>query len=204
MKTRFGLALVLVLFGMRGGQVWGQGFRFIPIPGPAPIRPPVHLPFHPPTSIPQITDRSHPDQAFGTHAWSDGISTFLLVCLGITLLAILVSVPGAISKSHSFGGLIRITSTPPGEAPPNIREAWVGLKLPLAPKTEQGEKLTAMGVLSGKQGCTIGYAVEGRAALERLAARSPEAAAWWRENVPCVVDSRYQFIFPVENCQKLD
>jgi hypothetical protein len=202
MKTRFSLALVLVLFGVPGGQVCGQGFRFIPIP--SPIRPPVHLPFHPPTSIPQSTDRSHSDQPFGARAGSDGISMFLLVCLAIVLLAIMASVLGAVSKSHSFGGSIRITSTPPGEAPPSIREAWVGLELPLAPKTDQGQKLTAMGVLSWKQNSTIGYAVEGRAALERLAARSPEAADWWLENVPYVVDSRYQFIFPAESCQKLD
>jgi hypothetical protein len=50
----------------------------------------------------------------------------------------------------------------------------------------------------------FGYAVEGRVALERLAVGSPEAAAWWPANVSLVLYPGYQFIFPVENCQKLD
>lgn len=122
----------------------------------------------------------------------------------IGLFGLLGGVFAAIKKLRRSGGLIRIISTPAGEAARSIREAWVGLELPLAKTKDQGQELAAMEVLSWKQDCTIGYAVEGRAALERLAAHSPEAAAWWRENVPHVLDSLYQFIFPVENCQKLD
>jgi hypothetical protein len=100
--------------------------------------------------------------------------------------------------------LIRIISTPPGEAPLSIREAWVGLELPLATTQDQGQQLAGMGVLSWSPCFMTGYVVQGRVALEHLAAHSTEAAAWWRENVPAVLEPGYQFIFPVENCQKLD
>jgi hypothetical protein len=48
-----------------------------------------------------------------------------------------------------------------------------------------------------------GYAVEGRAALKQLEARAPQAAAWWRANVPHVLQPGFQFVFPAANCQKL-
>jgi hypothetical protein len=216
MKTRFIVALALVLSGIPDGQAWGQRFRFIPIPRPAPFRlpvippihspihPPVHPPIQPPTSIPQNPNPSQPNQPSGNQAESDDISTIVLVCSGIGLFAILTAVIVAVKKLRPSGGLIRIVSTPPGEASRSIREAWVGLEMPLAKSKDQGQELAAMEVFSWKQGCTTGYAVEGRAALERLAAHAPEAAAWWRENVPHVLDAGYQFIFPVENCQKLD
>lgn len=238
MKTRFTLALALVLIGISGGQAWGQRFRFIPIPRSAPFRlpvhPPVHLPFHPPTSVAPSTDRSHPNQPSSNPATPPDFSTVILVCFGIGLAALLMASIGiltgtdniallkilvapvigllkllvaplaAVKKLHPSSGLIRIISVPPGEAARSIREAWVGLELPLAKTKDQGQELAAMEVLSWKQDCTVGYAVEGRAALKRLAAHSPEAASWWRENVPHVLDSRYQFIFPVENCQKVD
>ena len=210
MKTRF--AMALVLFAIAAGQVWGQGFRMIPLPRPAPFRwlvhPPVHLPIHPPTSFPQSTDPSHPRRTSGSPAASGGDSAIALVTLGIALSATLLVVIGVVSaamkKYRPSGGLIRIISTPPGEADRSIREAWVGLELPLAKTKDQGKELAAMGVLSWQRDRTIGYAVDGQVALERLAAGSPEAAAWWRENVPHVLDSGYQFIFPGANCQKLD
>jgi hypothetical protein len=220
MKTRLTIALILVLFGISGGQVWGQRIRFVPIPGPAPIRPPVHVPIHPPTSFPKNPDPSHPNQPPGTQSRYDTSTFVVLVSIVMPLLAILALILIGVygedklkarllnlfmrNKLYPSSGLIRIVSTPPGEADRDIREAWVGLELPLARTRDQGQQLAAVEVLSGKQECTNGYAVEGRVALERLAAKSREAAAWWRENVPQVLDSRCQFIFPVENCQKLD
>jgi len=120
------------------------------------------------------------------------------------LLGLLGGASAGMKGLDPSSGLIRIISTPPGEADRGIREAWVGLELPLAKTKDQGQELAALEVLSWKQDRTIGYAVEGRVALERLAACSPEAAAWWREHVPHVLNSGYQFIFPQENCQKLD
>jgi hypothetical protein len=172
-----------------------------------------------------------PNRPSGNQAESEDISKIVLVCFGIglfgTLASILLAVKeinpsiglmspiiglfgllggvfAVIKKLRPSGGLIRIISTPPGEASHDIRKAWVGLDLPLAKSKDQGQKLATMEVLSWKQECTTGYAVEGRAALERLAAHAPEAAAWWRENVPHVQEAGYHFIFPVENCQKLD
>jgi hypothetical protein len=127
-----------------------------------------------------------------------------LECFGVGLLGTLAAILVAVKKFKPSGGVIRIISAPPGEASSSIREAWVGLELPLAKAKDQGKKLAGMEVLSWKQNCTTGYAVDGRVALERLAAHSPEAAAWWRENVPLVLDPGFQFIFHVESCQMLD
>lgn len=234
MKTRFTVTLILILSGLSGGSARGQPFRFVPIPRRVPFRfpsrPPIHLPIHPPTSIPQDTDPSHPNDPPRNQAASGDISTIVLVCFGIALLAILaaiiagvkeanpsiglmslilglfgllVGVFAVIKKSNPSGGLIRIISTPPGEAPQSIREAWVGLELPLVKTKDQGQELAVMGVLSWTPDFMNGYAVEGMVALEHLAAHSPEAAVWWRENVPYVLNPSYQFIFPLENCQKL-
>ena len=79
MKTRLTIALILVLFGISGGQVWGQRIRFVPIPGPAPIRPPVHVPIHPPISFPQNPDPSHANQPSGAYADHHVASTFVVL-----------------------------------------------------------------------------------------------------------------------------
>lgn len=76
-------------------------------------------------------------------------------------------------------GRIRITKVPDGEAPLEIRKAWVGLELPSHPicgyATESGK-----GVLSNEpvqNRCEVD--VPQREALEILAAKDPQAAAWW-------------------------
>jgi hypothetical protein len=60
------------------------------------------------------------------------------------------------------------------------------------------------GVLSDSlAGSKLGYVVAGSAALEALAARSPEAAAWWRQHVPQIREAGFCFVFPADCCNKV-
>ena len=111
---------------------------------------------------------------------------------------------------------IRIVATPPGEAPREVREAWVGLDLPLA-AGETGPRLVpASGVLSGPRtllgklfarltGQTRqewGYVVDAPQALMLLAAAAPWAARWWREHVPHAWEPGYRFVFYAAVCDE--
>jgi hypothetical protein len=114
-------------------------------------------------------------------------------------------------------GYIRIKSVPAGEAPQWVREKWVGLVLPLA--TWRRMPLTAMtsGVLSGPPNRLAalwwglrgrlerqsGYAVDASEALAILERTAPDAASWWRENVPRVRAGRRKFLFRTSDCQLL-
>ena len=79
---------------------------------------------------------------------------------------------------------IRIVATPDGEAPEIVRQAWVGLILPLGEgKLGKRDNRVSHGVLSGPKSLTSsilaavfgrsdrsdGYAIEGRLAIEILA-----------------------------------
>jgi hypothetical protein len=111
---------------------------------------------------------------------------------------------------------VRITSVPPGEAPTHIREAWVGLVLPLA--REQPKRYITSGVLSGPRGfiqtlqhlltsrLTLhsGFAVSTLPALELLERSRPAAARWWRENAPHLLQAGRHFVFPTECCEALE
>jgi hypothetical protein len=113
---------------------------------------------------------------------------------------------------------VRITRTPAGEAPEHIREAWVGLTLPL-PSDRSGKRqvFPVFGVLSGPKsiGRTFwslltgkhirydGYAVATLTALEVLEARSPAAASWWRANTPHLLKPQSRLIFEAEVCEEI-
>jgi hypothetical protein len=111
---------------------------------------------------------------------------------------------------------IRIIKVPPGEAPESVRQAWVGLSLPLA--EGQGIRPTtyeACGVLSGPKDLSstlaawvskrfrlsAGYAVETLAAVEILSHVNPEAAGWWYQKVPYLTMPGEQLIFPASVCE---
>ena len=86
--------------------------------------------------------------------------------------------------SSEATGLVRVKSTPKGEAPQEIRAAWVGLNLPCYPVAGYipGEEV---GVGSGKKEawqprqCVIVPRKEAFAVLE---AERPDAARWWKQN----------------------
>jgi hypothetical protein len=93
----------------------------------------------------------------------------------------------------------------------------VGLVLPVAPGKEGPRLAETSGVLSGPKtpwgrvfyalaGRTTrrsGYFVDTRAALEVLARHAPEAAAWWEQNAPHLLQPGRQFLFRTEVCQEI-
>lgn len=95
-----------------------------------------------------------------------------------------------------MNGFIRIISAPRGEAPLWVRQAWIGLELPLAAPAVVD--LPTTGVLSGRRLWNrmlgmlrlaptqqmAGYLVDRATAVNLLHCHAPEAAAWWRANVP--------------------
>jgi len=112
---------------------------------------------------------------------------------------------------------IRITSVPPGEAPLDIRQAWVGLELPILRK-KPGRYLGS-GVLSGPRGSirrTLiylvtfrlkfhwGYVVPTLPAIELLERSNPTAARWWRDNAPHTIHARRYFVFATECCAPVE
>ena len=113
---------------------------------------------------------------------------------------------------------IRIIAIPPGEAPPWVREQWVGLVLPLAKRGRRARSRRVFGVLSGprdfftrwlavlrgRAGRETGYVVRVLEAIAVLEKKSPEAAAWWRTNVPHMTSPFRCFVFSESVCQVLD
>jgi hypothetical protein len=108
--------------------------------------------------------------------------------------------------------VIRVTSTPPGEAPLWVRESWVGLELqaygnkPSTCKTvgvASGPR-SRLGIiwhlLRGRTSKTVGYVVESRIALSTLETRSPKAAAWFRDNAPLYLRPGSYFVFHGHSC----
>jgi hypothetical protein len=114
-------------------------------------------------------------------------------------------------------GAIEIVATPAGEAPPWVREAWIGLTLPLARGRASGEwrvfgVLTAptswLGLawacLSGRARRVEGYRVPSAEAIRRLAVSSPEAAEWWRTHTVLARSESTDFIFDAPACRLAD
>lgn len=106
-----------------------------------------------------------------------------------------------------------IIGRPGGEAPEWVRDAWIGLKLPLAhPRSRNWH---GIGVLTGPRGFfrqvwalirgrTIrmrGYLIRSKAAIEILGRANPEAADWWRENAPQFLMDWNKFIFDEAACR---
>jgi hypothetical protein len=106
---------------------------------------------------------------------------------------------------------IRIVRAPIGEAPLWVREAWVGLTLP----ARSHGRWTGFGVLTGPRSClgqlwsrlrgrgqrVEGFSVDAWEAVERLAARNPEAAAWWRREAAALVRPGSVFVFDDAACE---
>lgn len=97
---------------------------------------------------------------------------------------------------------IKITSTPAGQAPLEVRQQWVGLKLPL--KEARIDTRRQVGVLEGAPSSANldGYPVDAARAVEILETKSPEAASWWRTNVP--IDMMPTFVFGKQFCELVD
>jgi len=108
---------------------------------------------------------------------------------------------------------VRIVRAPEGEAPLWVREAWVGLELPLATMTqvtvETGGVLSGpvsplgfwWAKLRGRLKRTTGYVVMSARAIDLLARSRPEAAAWWRSHTPHFLLPHQMFIFDAPACE---
>jgi hypothetical protein len=109
---------------------------------------------------------------------------------------------------------IRIIKRPLGEAPDAVRDAWIGLLLPVSPQIPRAEELRIFGVNSGPPGWLTrcyrrltgrgpkrrGYAIDAVAALHLLEAAHPEAAAWWRTNAPYLTQPGRCLVFDEDCC----
>jgi hypothetical protein len=112
---------------------------------------------------------------------------------------------------------VRIVATPPGEAPEEVRQAWVGLELPLASGERGPRTLPVSGVLSGPRSFlgklfawlsgrtrrAYGYVIDAPQALVLLAEKAPWAAQWWRERAPHCWSPGHRFVFHAETCEEL-
>lgn len=80
-----------------------------------------------------------------------------------------------------------------------MRQAWVGLTVPLAAgETGPRPAKTAGGVEK------VGYVVDSHLALQVLAAHAPAAAAWWKQNAPDYLQPGRALLFPAEPCQEVE
>jgi hypothetical protein len=115
---------------------------------------------------------------------------------------------------------IRIVDVPPGEAPLEVRQRWVGLVLPLVEGDAGPVKMLAQGVLTGPRVpagrwkywwyrltgrvfVEAGYRVPAIEAVELLAAHAPEAASWWRTNTPHLFAPQKVLVFSPAVCESI-
>ena len=112
---------------------------------------------------------------------------------------------------------VRIVARPSGEAPDDVREAWIGLELPVRAGLFGGHRpfLTA-GVLSGPRTWPqrlvalvrgrfdrrSGYAVDALEAVNILGHKSPMAASWWRARCPHLLDGKHVLVFTADVCEE--
>ena len=191
---------------------------FIPVMPPpvvpvVPVVPPQQPVLSPAFDQPQATGRQGGEPAAGHPAPSrvdpvapDGPSfPFAPLLLVVAALGAAAAILVAIARRRlTSGGLIRVVAPPPGEAPEQVRAAWVGLELPLVGGVSQPCTAPALGSVSGgSAGICAGYVVDGQEAVERLVAQCPKAAAWWREYAHQVVAQGYRLMFPTDVCHRL-
>ncbi|MDO8510070.1 MAG: hypothetical protein Q7S15_00405 [bacterium] len=81
-------------------------------------------------------------------------------------------------------GRIRIIKIPAGEAPLEVRRAWVGLELPCDPVCGYPDSGSEIGVVSKEplRFNRYGYSVPQAEAIAILVRHAPAAAAWWRDH----------------------
>jgi len=110
---------------------------------------------------------------------------------------------------------IRIVRRPEGEAPEWVRDAWIGVELPVL--VPEPVSTFGFGVLTGPKNivlewvlCVIGrakpiagYVVAADTAVACLMEHSPTAAEWWRTEVPYLVRPGARFVFDAPSCDRI-
>ena len=111
---------------------------------------------------------------------------------------------------------IRIIKRPDGEAPEDVRDAWVGLLLPVLPHFSRPLDRRVLGVLSSPRWRFArrlklwfgggyqrrGYPVDTVAAVEILERVKPSAAAWWRKECPGLFNQGRCLFFSEDCCRE--
>jgi hypothetical protein len=192
MKTLFRAVLVAAGCAAFAGPSWAQ--RGIPIPRISPPRIPVFhpVPIHGPSQGQQKAE-SHPPNPAVVTAVVSGIAAIVVLVIAI-----------AAWRNRTVARL-RVARTPPGEAPEEVRVAWVGVALPLRRWELKPAPHPTEGVLSRHLcGVGTGYAVSGPRAVKTLAAHSRDAAAWWRRHAPHVLERGYRLWFPLHVFEPLE
>jgi hypothetical protein len=100
---------------------------------------------------------------------------------------------------------VRIIAAPPGEAPSEIRAAWIGCILRLREGRETPERGNEVsGVRSGlPEEHGLAYVVPSRDAILALEKRDFRAAKWWCKNTPDLLEPARNFVFSAAVCELL-
>ena len=101
-----------------------------------------------------------------------------------------------LTDKKSTTGRIKIVKVPAGEAPIEVRKAWVGLILPCDPYLGYPDNASERGVLTNKKRDRnrCGFSVPQDQAIEILEKEHSEAAAWWKAHgFPQDAGSRFGF-----------
>jgi hypothetical protein len=216
-RKRLQVVLVVIILAP-AGVAWGQPGLRVPVMPPPPLPPPQPVftapVFVPPPVIPPRPIQTWPLPGVAPAApvpapapvpdpaglrWMMALAIAGGVLTGVSATLFVLTL---VKLYRARTRRIRIVATPPGEAPINVRGAWVGLTLPLVPHVPAPYTAVTAGAVSGADDVPLtGYVVNGKRAVDRLAAEAPWAAAWWREHAPHVLVDNYQFLFPADVCE---
>ena len=108
---------------------------------------------------------------------------------------------------------IIVVRRPIGDAPEWVKDAWIGVRLPVA-KTQAtshaGFSVTKgphtliprlWSILRKKSDYYSGYVVHAKTSVEILSETRPDAANWWRTNVHNCLQGFNCFLFDEESCE---
>jgi len=114
---------------------------------------------------------------------------------------------------HNHIPAIKIIRTPLGAAPREIRDAWIGLTIPIVPapkkmfvsfRTFSDGLLIFVGIFYGLFGIKPklrGYVVDCLTAFQILEQANPEAEKWWRKHTPHLFRPGRKFVFDADCCE---
>jgi hypothetical protein len=173
-------------------------------PGRLPDPPQVNAVASPPEqALPRVDETVHGQGPGGSaFAPAGGLCVVPLLLAAGVIVAVGVAIRRA-ARGSAAVERVRIVAPPPGEAPEEIRRAWVGLEFS-ATASRSGSSPAVWGVLSNRPaGDCDGFAVEGAEAVRILATRDPDAGAWWHRHAPHVLAAGYQLVFPAEVCEHI-
>ncbi|OYU39498.1 MAG: hypothetical protein CFE33_08955 [Pseudorhodobacter sp. PARRP1] len=108
---------------------------------------------------------------------------------------------------------IKIIATPSGEAPLWVRQAWIGLELPL--QRPGLHDVQGLGVFAARSAlrrlgyrlgllrpvAMKGYIVNSSIAISLLLEHNESAAIWWKTHLPQYLDIGQNFVFDAPACE---